>query len=237
MLPTVGCEADATSFVEDKREYITLGTVSESVPQAEPPEAQQRTAVLHGTGTHYAAGPAYLPLTGKVLIECGALVAPGKRVRLRMPLRKWNEENEWVVEKLEVISEEYLGPYKGGRELPMSCGAEGGFSGDPAVPDETAATIQEAFAEWKSADTWCACCLLSHGSVTEGPSNADVYAQAVSMPVLRRFAWSQSRFLHRLPCTGLLAQGTTVCTAYGFCVNTRHSAHLYGGRLLMYTSL
>eukprot|EP00892_Ulva_mutabilis_P001451 jgi/Ulvmu1/11306/UM074_0021.1 len=153
MLPTVGCEADATSFVEDKREYAIAGVKPEG-SSATPSEATGSTGLIRSTVRQYAAGPAVLPATGKVVLECGALVAPGKRVRLRMPLRKYTEEKPWVAEKLEIISENYTGPYKGGRELPMSCGAECGFSGDDAVAEETAGELQQAADALESPDAW-----------------------------------------------------------------------------------
>lgn len=161
MLPTVGCEADATSFVEDKREFIV--TACDADDPAEAPEAAEpsssgpdsRGRLQCGQG-HYAAGPAALPATGKVVIEGGAMTAQGRRVRLRVPMRKWNAEQDWVAEKLEVVSEGYSGTYKGGRELPMSCGAEGGFSGEAAVDEAVAAGVQEVADALRTEDVGCA---------------------------------------------------------------------------------
>lgn len=154
MLPTVGCEADATSFVEDQREFSLIGSPT---PQAAQPDVSSLAEIglLQCGRMHYSAGPADLPNTGKVMIECGVMVAQGRRVRVRIPMRKWNAEAAWTVEKLEVINEEYSGPYKGGRELPMSCGAECGFSGDAAVPEEVARQMQAAADSMHTDHSWC----------------------------------------------------------------------------------
>lgn len=184
MLPTVGCEADATSFVEDKREFDVMA----SEPADPAPPSETAAASSSGPGStgrlqcgrvHYAAGPAALPRTGKVVLEGGAMVAPGKRVRLRVPLRKWNEEKNWVAEKLEVVSENYSSTYKGGRELPMSCGAEAGFSGEPAVAEAVVAGVQEAADAVESGHAWCAA-LQGRDAMHTGPDGVKHSACLVS---------------------------------------------------------
>ena len=59
-------------------------------------------------------------------------------VRLRFSFHRYLEEKPYRLRKVELFQETYQGPYDGGRQLPMSCGAEKGLSVEPAL-DQSAA--------------------------------------------------------------------------------------------------
>jgi hypothetical protein len=79
MLPTVGCEADAASFVEDKRLYVSKGG-SEATAAAEL-KHNGPTGQLHLSSScqHYIGCPGKLPESGKAVIDISVLLQPESR--------------------------------------------------------------------------------------------------------------------------------------------------------------
>lgn len=62
------------------------------------------------------------------------------RVRVRSTSLRYLATKPFALQKVELFEEEYQGPYTGGTQLPMSCGAEHGLSsGEPLSEDELAA--------------------------------------------------------------------------------------------------
>lgn len=66
------------------------------------------------------------------------------RARVRLHLNKWSKASPWSLQKIDLFRETYSGGYTGGRELPMSCGAEPGFSRDGVPEDQSMRAIAAA---------------------------------------------------------------------------------------------
>jgi hypothetical protein len=119
MMPTVGCEADAVAFTED-RQAIFWGAASE--------------ASLTEDGG-YNCGPAADAFTNRNEICSAAMEAciplfrdPKERVRIIHILKRFNGHSPWSVSAIEVHKERWDGPYSGKRELSGCGGGMNGFS-------------------------------------------------------------------------------------------------------------
>jgi hypothetical protein len=78
------------------------------------------------------------------------------RSQVRLHVNKWSESTPWTMQKIELFREQYSGPYTGGRELPMSCGAEPGFSKEQASADQAEHALSAAACSKEALNsTWC----------------------------------------------------------------------------------
>lgn len=78
MLPTVGCEADAASFVDDKKVYIAGETASADDVEVSngPPSGR---LVLSSTKQHFIGHPRQLPTSGKAVLDFSVLLNSNSR--------------------------------------------------------------------------------------------------------------------------------------------------------------
>jgi hypothetical protein len=60
------------------------------------------------------------------------------RVRMRFFFARYLADKPFALKKVELFEETYQGSYTGGRELPISCGSERGFSVEPPLSTDLA---------------------------------------------------------------------------------------------------
>ena len=79
-------------------------------------------------------------------------------VRVRGVFKRYLEGKPWGLAQVELFRERFEGPFDGGRQLPMSCGAERGLSAE-ARADE--AQVAQAFEEarWGRVGLLCVRCV------------------------------------------------------------------------------
>lgn len=65
-------------------------------------------------------------------------------MRVRFVCARYLEDQPWRLRQVEVFRESYEGPYEGGRQLPMSCGAERGLSAAARADDASAQSALES---------------------------------------------------------------------------------------------
>uniref|UniRef100_A0A7S0WYN7 Uncharacterized protein n=1 Tax=Chlamydomonas leiostraca TaxID=1034604 RepID=A0A7S0WYN7_9CHLO len=125
MMPTVGCEADAVAFTEER----SGGAASSNGAAAATAAPALRLVVTEADGS-YIAAPASLPSEGNAAVEvCMVRGASGEgkaqRVRVVHQLRRNWQSMEWMLAGVDVHNERCDGPYRGLVEL---CGCGGGMS-------------------------------------------------------------------------------------------------------------
>lgn len=79
MLPTVGCEADAASFVEEKRLYSTQGEQVAAADEEFSHNGPTGKLQMNPAWEHFIGYPERLPSSGKALIDVSALLDPESR--------------------------------------------------------------------------------------------------------------------------------------------------------------
>lgn len=114
IMPTVGCEADAQSFDEEKRQLF----------ESSAPVTQQHQAVL-SDGSYTTTSSLDLSNEISIRFEHCLVTAQQRRIRLVQHVTAPSASDPWRLSSVEVHNEKYDAPYNGGASL-SGCG--GGMS-------------------------------------------------------------------------------------------------------------
>lgn len=114
LMPTVGCEADAQSFNEDKRQLFESTT----------PMTEGHQAVL-SNGSYTTTSSLQLTNQTSLRFEHCLATAEQRRIRLVQHVTASSASGPWKLSTVEVHNEKYDAPYNGGASL-SGCG--GGMS-------------------------------------------------------------------------------------------------------------
>ena len=114
LMPTVGCEADAQSFNEEKRHLFASSTSLTDSHQA-----------VLDDGSYTAASSFELSSETSMRFEHCLVTSEGRRIRVVQHASAPSPAEPWQVSSIEVHNEKYDGPYNAGAEL-SGCG--GGMS-------------------------------------------------------------------------------------------------------------
>lgn len=87
MLPTVGCEADAASFVEDKRVYSSNGVQAAADAASFSHSGPVGSLQTSRTVEHFIGYPETLPESGKAVLDFSVLVQADVRYATFSPSR------------------------------------------------------------------------------------------------------------------------------------------------------
>lgn len=114
IMPTVGCEADAQSFNEEKRQLFESGA----------PLMEGQQAIL-SNGSYTAASSLDISSETSIRFEHCLVTAEQRRVRVVQHVTAPSASDPWELSSVEVHNEKYDAPYNGGASL-SGCG--GGMS-------------------------------------------------------------------------------------------------------------
>lgn len=114
IMPTVGCEADAQSFNEEKRQLF----------ESSEPLAEGQQAIL-SNGSYTTASSLDISRETSIRFEHCLVTAEQRRVRVVQYVTAPSASDPWTLSSVEVHNEKYDAPYNGGASL-SGCG--GGMS-------------------------------------------------------------------------------------------------------------
>ncbi|KAK9823574.1 hypothetical protein WJX72_003936 [[Myrmecia] bisecta] len=129
MMPSVGCEADATAFTEEAQH--SLKTATEQTGEA-------KTIMPNGS---YSIGPRRLEGTAR--IESCLFTAEKQRIRMIHLLKQRPQSQDWALDSLELHHERWDSPHTGRQEL-AGCGG-----GMPAFANKARVTAEQVSGAWK----------------------------------------------------------------------------------------
>ncbi|KAL3139536.1 hypothetical protein ABBQ38_003859 [Trebouxia sp. C0009 RCD-2024] len=138
LMPTVGCEADAQSFNEDKRKLFESTT----------PMTEDHQAVL-SNGSYTTTSSLQLTSQTSIRFEHCLVTAEQRRVRLVQHVAASSASGAWTLSTVEVHNEKYDAPYNGGASL-SGCG--GGMSN---FAESAKLDIQQLQQEWHTKSGRC----------------------------------------------------------------------------------
>ena len=130
LMPTVGCEADAQSFEEDKRQLLGSSKA-----------ATQHAILSNGSYTTASS----LDLSGQTSLrfEHCLVTVQQRRIRVVQHVKASGTSDSWQLSTVEVHNEKYDAPYNGGAEL-SGCG--GGMSNFAETSRLDASQLQQDWA-------------------------------------------------------------------------------------------
>ena len=114
IMPTVGCEADAQSFDEEKRQLF----------ESSAPLAEGQQAIL-SSGSYTTASSLDISNETSIRFEHCLVTAEQRRIRVVQYVTAPSASDAWTLATVEVHNEKYDAPYNGGASL-SGCG--GGMS-------------------------------------------------------------------------------------------------------------
>lgn len=133
IMPTVGCEADAQSFNEEKRQLFESST----------PLTEGHQAVL-SNGSYTSASSLNLSSETSVRFEHCLITAEQRRIRVVQHVTASSALEPWQLASVEVHNEKYDAPYNGGASL-SGCG--GGMSN---FAETAKLDIQQLQQDWQT---------------------------------------------------------------------------------------
>ena len=138
IMPTVGCEADAQSFSEEKRQLF----------ESSAPMKQGHQAILNN-GSYTTTSSLNLSSETSIRFEHCLVTAEQRRIRLIQHVTAPSASDPWILSSVEVHNEKYDAPYNGGASL-SGCG--GGMSN---FAEGAKLDIQQLQHEWEAKSGRC----------------------------------------------------------------------------------